>query len=720
MTVYRSEALHGEPLGRTAPSGTLIKQALASVTLADNTPLRVLSRRHDVGGRDLVVRVALSEERQRHEWRELLVGLLFGLPVAIAIAGLGGHWLARRVLGPLDRMAKHAERLTAENLGERLPVENPDDELGHLARVFNLSLARIEESFAQLRRFTADASHELRTPLTAIRTVGEVALQDPRNPDHYREAIGSMLEEVDRLSRLVGSLLVLSRADAGPALRRQELRLVELVKDSASLLEVLADEKGQRIEVHGDPGVTAEVDGLILRQALINLIDNAIKYSPRDSLIRIDVQRDETRAAAIAVSDQGPGIPPADRSRVFERFYRIDEARAREDGGAGLGLSIALWAVQAHGGRIDVQSQEGAGSTFRIVLPETSGPPRMSNSPLGGVKAMMRNKALLSAVLVLACGADAADSMPPLKLVADIPMPGDAVRFDYQSLDPASGRLYIAHMNANQLVVFDTHSRKVVANLDGFDRVHGVWAVPDLGRVYASVTGEHRVAVVDMKTLQTITKVGPITYPDGLAYAPGPGRIFVSDEHGKADAVIDARTNVFVTTIPLGGEAGNTVYDPVSGQILVTVHDPAELAVIDPGSAKIVKRYPLPGVKEPHGVALDVNGRLAFGAGQGNHTLAVFDLASAKVLATHPVGEDPDVLAFDPGLRLLYVSSESGTVSVFREHGKNLVSEGEIVMPHAHTVCVDAKTHLVYFPLENVDGHPILRIMEPAGRASGR
>ena len=363
--VYRSEGLSGEGLGMPARDANW---SLASGTLPDGTPLRVLSRMHRVGDRTVLVRVALSEERQRHEWRELLLGLLFGLPVAIAIAGLGGHWLARRALGPLDRMAKHAERLTAENLGKRLPVENPDDELGHLARVFNLSLARIEESFAHLRRFTADASHELRTPLTAIRTVGEVALQDPRNPDRYREAIGSMLEEVDRLSRLVGSLLVLSRADAGPALRRQEVRLLDLVKDSASLIEILADEKGQRIEVHGDPALTAEVDGLILRQALINLTDNAIKYSPRGAAVLIDV-RGDGGDAIIEVADQGPGIPEVHRSRVFGRFYRIDTARSREEGGAGLGLSIALWAVQAHGGRIELQSQEGNGSTFRILLP---------------------------------------------------------------------------------------------------------------------------------------------------------------------------------------------------------------------------------------------------------------------------------------------------------------------------------------------------------------
>jgi DNA-binding beta-propeller fold protein YncE len=300
-----------------------------------------------------------------------------------------------------------------------------------------------------------------------------------------------------------------------------------------------------------------------------------------------------------------------------------------------------------------------------------------------------------------------------LQLVAEVAMPGRAVRFDYQSLDPASGRLYIAHMNADQLVVFDTRSRQVVANLDGFARVHGVWAVPDLGRVYASVTGDHQVAVVDSQSLKTLARVGPVTYPDGIAYAPGPSRVFVSDEHGKADAVIDARTNSLVTSIPLGGEAGNTVYDPGSGRILVAVHEPAELVAIDPSSARIVARSPLPGVEDPHGVSLDVKQRLAFVAGEGNGKLAVFDLSADKVLALHPVGDGPDVLSFDPGLGRLYVSAESGTVSVFKEHGRELVSEGQMVMPHAHTVCADPTTHLVYFPLENVGGRPVLRIMEP-------
>ena len=302
---------------------------------------------------------------------------------------------------------------------------------------------------------------------------------------------------------------------------------------------------------------------------------------------------------------------------------------------------------------------------------------------------------------------------PVLTTVADIPMPGPAVRFDYQSLDAEHGRLYLSHMNADQLVVFDTGKRAVVANLDGFSRVHGVLAVPELARVYASAAGDHKVAVVDMATLKTIATAGPINYPDGLAYSPATRRLFVSDEHGGEDAVIDAATNKLIAKIPLGGGAGNTVCDAGSGRILVAVHGVDELVAIDPAAMRIVGRYKLPGLENPHGIALDQANRLAFIAGEENHSLAVFDLKAMKLLAVHQVGEDPDVLAFDAGLRRLYVSAESGTVTVFEEDHRDLRQLGQIQMPHAHTVSVDPKSHLVYFPLENVNGHPLLRIMQP-------
>jgi len=306
---------------------------------------------------------------------------------------------------------------------------------------------------------------------------------------------------------------------------------------------------------------------------------------------------------------------------------------------------------------------------------------------------------------------------PVLQVVADVPLPGPAVRFDYQSLDPEADRLYIAHMNANKLVVFDLKARKVVADLEGFEGVHGVIAVPARGRVYATVTGRHHVAVVDSKTLTVVARVGDIVYPDGLAYVSDLDRVFVSDEHGGADVVIDAKTNQQLSVIPLGGEAGNTVYDSRARRILVAVHGKNELVSIDPATAKVVARTSLPGLDDPHGIALDVEGRMAFVAGEGNGMLAVVDLETLKVLQTYKVAQGPDVLAFDPGWRRLYVACESGGVNVFTEApsavagGERLVRDGEISMPHAHTVAVDPRTHLVYFPLQDLGGQAVLRIM---------
>jgi hypothetical protein len=308
-----------------------------------------------------------------------------------------------------------------------------------------------------------------------------------------------------------------------------------------------------------------------------------------------------------------------------------------------------------------------------------------------------------------------ADKPPILHVVADIPLPGPASRFDYQSLDPTDCRLYIAHMNADQLIVFDTKKREVVANLDGFHRVHGVLAVPELNRIFASITGDHQVAVVDRASLKTIAKVGEIKYPDGLAYAPSVNRVFVSDEHGNADVVIDTETNAIVTTIPLGGGAGNTVYDSVADRILVAVHGKNELVSIDPLRATLIARTPLLWPDDPHGIALDPETHVAFVAGEGNSKLVALDLNSKQVGPPFSVGKDPDVLAFDISAKRLYVAAESGHVTVFQEANRALEPLGDLHMPHAHTVAVDQKTHLVYFPLEDIDGKPVLRIMEWVG-----
>lgn len=303
-----------------------------------------------------------------------------------------------------------------------------------------------------------------------------------------------------------------------------------------------------------------------------------------------------------------------------------------------------------------------------------------------------------------------------LTKVTDIPMPGPAVRFDYQTFEPSNGRLYIAHMNADQVVVFDTSKRQVVANLDGFKRVHGLAVAPEIHRLYASATGSHQVLAVDTESMKTVGAAGPVIYPDGLAYAPKQNKVFVSDERGRVDAVIDAASNKLITNIPLGGGAGNTVYDPGSGHILVAVHGVNLLAVIDPATNRIISRIPLAAIKNPHGIALDTGDRIAFVAGEENHSLAMVDLNTMKVLSTYQVGEDPDVLAYDPGLKRLYVSAESGTVTIFQNQGRILTLIDSFEMSHAHTVAVDPKTHFVYFPLESIDGHPVLRIMRPVNK----
>jgi DNA-binding beta-propeller fold protein YncE len=303
-------------------------------------------------------------------------------------------------------------------------------------------------------------------------------------------------------------------------------------------------------------------------------------------------------------------------------------------------------------------------------------------------------------------------AVPP-SVVADVPLPGPPRRFDYQSFDPTTNRLYISHMHGDRLDVFDTKADTLIASLEGFPGATGVWVVPELHKVYVSVTDRHRVAVVDDRTLRTIAWVSGADFPDGIAYAPEEHGVFVSDEQGGVDLVIDGRTNAQVARVPLGGEAGNTHYDSVSHCMLVAVQTRNELAAIDPHTRRIVARYPMP-CDHPHGFLIDEMSRLAFVTCEGDAKLLVLDLRTMRVNATFAVPADPDVLAFDPGLHRLYVACESGALAMFNERGATLTSAGEYRAPHAHTVAVDPATHRVYLPLQDIGGKPVLRILQPA------
>jgi DNA-binding beta-propeller fold protein YncE len=296
-----------------------------------------------------------------------------------------------------------------------------------------------------------------------------------------------------------------------------------------------------------------------------------------------------------------------------------------------------------------------------------------------------------------------------------VPLPGGASRFDYQSLEPASGRLFVSHMGAGQLVVFDVRANRVTASLDGFPTVTGVLAVPVEHRAYASAAGDHAVVVVDDSTLRIVARVSGPRFPDGIAYAPEERRIFVSDESGQRDFVLDAATNAIVARIALDGEAGNTQYDPGSHCVIVAVQTANQLAVIDPATATIVRRITLDHVvRYPHGVYIDAPHRLAFIAGEESATLGVLDLRTLELRAVLPIGKAPDVLAFDPALRRLYVAAESGVVAVFEERDGSLAQLGWYRAPAAHSVAVDPGTHRVYLPLEEVNGRPVMRVLVPS------
>lgn len=374
-TIYRLPEIDTPGMDNVIPAFDPVRPAgYFSMTAANGAHLRVLQRDIEISERRVIARAALSEDQAERDLRTLFWVMSLGFPLAILASVAGGHLLAGRALRPIAAMVAEARAIHAERLSARLPVANPDDEVGKLAITFNDLFARLEQSFDQMRRFTADASHELRTPLAVIRSVGEVGLKEPHDEPAYREIIASMLEEADRLGLLVQTLLTLTRADTGRAmLSPQPLDLVDLAMQVIIHLRVLAEEKEQEITLEATDAVPVVADPVVLRQAIVNLLDNAIKYSPPAERIRVRVYRHDQQAL-LDVVDRGPGIPPEHQERIFDRFYRIDAGRNRTSGGFGLGLAIAQWAVAAHGGRVGVAASGPQGSVLRIVLPEPEAP----------------------------------------------------------------------------------------------------------------------------------------------------------------------------------------------------------------------------------------------------------------------------------------------------------------------------------------------------------
>lgn len=346
-------------------------ETISVFDVAEDLRLRVLSTGFAApdNGPGWMIRVMRVHEPAADALKSLRAIILIAMPVVVALLVVGGYWLTRRWLKPLDQMVAEANRVSANDLNRRLPVINPHDELGRLAIVFNDTLDRLESSFDALDRFVADASHELRTPLTTLQSVGEVGLRGSRSVAEYRDIIGSMLEEAHRLQGLVQRLLELATAEAGAAEPHWKvLRVDEFVASCVGELVVLADSKGQRIDIETSP-CQVVTDSMILRQALQNLVDNAVKYSPAGTAIHVSV-RDLGAEIEVAVADEGPGIAPEHRVRLAERFFRPDRGRNRESGGFGLGLSITKAYMRVLRGSLAYEPGWPKGGRFRLLLPK--------------------------------------------------------------------------------------------------------------------------------------------------------------------------------------------------------------------------------------------------------------------------------------------------------------------------------------------------------------
>lgn len=375
LTFDTSAAAGAVPVDQRAVQAALSGRTLTRRVKAQGDTFRArmvpIRRGGQVSG---ALEVALSTGDVSDTLRTLLVIFGISFPATIALASFGGIFLAGRALSPIDKLTRHARRLSAADLSQRLNLALPDDEVGRLARTFDDMLERLDAAFKRQRQFTADASHELRTPLTAIKGQVEVALSKERSTHAYREVLQTVNEEIDRLIRLVGSLLTLARADSGQIpIASDAVHVDALISAAVEQVRPAALQKQLQLGIDAGPNLVLRADEDLLLQLLLNLLDNAIKYTPAGGSVTVGWTTDDGYAQ-LWVRDTGVGVSGEHLGRIFDRFYRADKARSRTEGGVGLGLSISRWIAQAHAGTILASNTPGGGTTFTFTIPRDGAP----------------------------------------------------------------------------------------------------------------------------------------------------------------------------------------------------------------------------------------------------------------------------------------------------------------------------------------------------------
>jgi heavy metal sensor kinase len=317
-----------------------------------------------------IITIAYTVKEVKDTLKSLFTSLMLGVPFILLVSITGGIFLSKMSLRPVDKITKTAKEITAKNLSLKISVPPINDEIGRLAETLNEMILRLEKSFNQIRQFTSDASHELRTPLTILRGEIEIALNKDRTVEEYMEILNSALEEVMRLSRVVDSLLELSRADAGQTKMQLKIgNLSNLVSDITEDMEIIADDKDVKLFADIESDINIHYDDIRLHQAILNIIDNAVKYTQAGGKVVVSLKNRE-HYVEFKVSDSGIGMNEIELSHAFDRFYRVDKARSANIKGTGLGLSIVKWIVESHKGKMFIESQPDKGTNFTIMIPK--------------------------------------------------------------------------------------------------------------------------------------------------------------------------------------------------------------------------------------------------------------------------------------------------------------------------------------------------------------
>jgi heavy metal sensor kinase len=343
-------------------AGMLVYQTVSTYRIQ---PLRILSESTPYG----TILVAIPEEGIARALEQLMRVMAWMGPVVVLLAFGSGLFLSIRSLRKVDEVTEIARKISADRLSARIPTHDVDDEIGRLIATFNGMIAGLDASFERMKQFSADASHELRTPLTVLRTQLETALASRTSASEVKKIVAQCLDEAIRMGSILENLLLLGKDDAGQAgIKRERVRLDYLIRDTYDETVVLASQKSIEVRIENSDNVLIWGDKQRLRQMILNLVDNAIKYSHEKSVITLSLAKHNGQATVV-VRDQGIGIPRSEISRIFDRFYRVDRARSRTLGGSGLGLAIVKWIVEAHGGTIAVKSAVDRGSEFTVSLP---------------------------------------------------------------------------------------------------------------------------------------------------------------------------------------------------------------------------------------------------------------------------------------------------------------------------------------------------------------